>query len=135
LDVLDKKAEVSVLSAQELDLKQYLQSRLAELLREEEVKWYQRAKTKGLLQGDANTRYFHLVASGKHRKSRIYHLKNGDSVIEGDALLKEHITSYYKGLFGPPETSRASFDSSVMNDIPQVSPDKNSYQTTTFTEK
>jgi hypothetical protein len=78
LDVLDKKAEVFVLLAQELDLKQYLQSRLAELLREEEVKWYQRAKTKGLLQGDANTRYFHLVASGKHRKSRIYHLKNGD---------------------------------------------------------
>ena len=78
LDVLDKKAEVSVLSAQELDLKQYLQSRLAELLREEEVKWYQRAKTKGLLQGDANTKYFHLVASGKHRKSRIYHLQNGD---------------------------------------------------------
>jgi hypothetical protein len=47
----------------------------------------------------------HLVASGKHRKSRIYHLQNGDQVIEGDALLKEHITSYYKGLFGPPEAS------------------------------
>jgi hypothetical protein len=48
--------------------------------------------------------------------------------------LKEHITSYYKGLFGPPEASGASFDSSIMNDIPQVSPDENSYLTTVFTE-
>lgn len=48
--------------------------------------------------------------------------------------MKEHITSYYKGLFGPPEASRASLDSSVMDDIPQVSPDENSFLTTVFTE-
>jgi hypothetical protein len=36
------------------------------MLREEEIKWYQRAKTKGLLEGDSNTKYFNLVANGKH---------------------------------------------------------------------
>jgi hypothetical protein len=55
LDGLDKKTEVVLLSAQELDLKHCLQNRLAELLREEELKWYQRAKSKNLLQGDSNT--------------------------------------------------------------------------------
>ena len=49
LDSLDKKAETSILSPQEVDQKQYLKNRLAEMLREEEIKWYQRAKVKKLL--------------------------------------------------------------------------------------
>jgi hypothetical protein len=40
LDMLDKKAEVSLLSAQETDLKQCLHNCLSQLLREEELKWY-----------------------------------------------------------------------------------------------
>jgi hypothetical protein len=49
-----------------------LKDRLAQLLREEEIKWFQRAKTKKLLQGDSNTKYFQMVANVKRRKSRIY---------------------------------------------------------------
>ena len=64
-DTLDKKAETMLLSPQEIDLKHYINERLAHMLREEEIKWYQRAKVKDLLQGDSNTQYFHLVANGK----------------------------------------------------------------------
>jgi hypothetical protein len=42
------------------------------MLREEEIKWYQRAKVKELLEGDFNTKYFQLIANGNHRKSRIF---------------------------------------------------------------
>jgi len=45
LDELDKKAETVSISQVELDLKHVLNERLAELLREEELKWYQRAKS------------------------------------------------------------------------------------------
>ena len=38
LDSLDKKAETCILSPQEVDLKQFLKTRLAEMLREEEIK-------------------------------------------------------------------------------------------------
>jgi hypothetical protein len=117
------------LLAHELDLKQCLQNRLAELLREEEIKWYQRAKSTHLLQGDANTKYFHLLASGKHRKSRIFQLRNGNEVVEGDAELKRYITSYYKGLFGPEPISEITLDESLVHDIPQVSAEENSYLT------
>ncbi|KAL5662126.1 hypothetical protein ACJX0J_029251, partial [Zea mays] len=55
--------------------------------------------------GDANTQYFHLLANGRHRKTRIFKLQDGNNVIEGDENLMRHITSYYKDLFGPPETS------------------------------
>jgi hypothetical protein len=72
LDELDKKAEITLLSDAEHDLKHILNERLAELLREEELKWYQRAKVKHLLEGDANTKYYHLLANGRHRKTRIF---------------------------------------------------------------
>ena len=69
LDELDKKAESTLLDQNELNLKYVLNERLSELLREEEIKWYQRAKVKNLLEGDANTKYFQLVANEKHRKT------------------------------------------------------------------
>jgi hypothetical protein len=34
-----------------LDLKQYFNNRFAELLREEEIKWFQKVKIKELLEG------------------------------------------------------------------------------------
>ena len=69
---LDIKAESQILSQQELDLKQSVNERITQLLREEEIKWFQRAKTKDMLEGDNNTKYFHMVANGKRRKTRIF---------------------------------------------------------------
>jgi len=88
LDDLDKKAETTPLDGNELNLKHALNNRLAELLREEEVKWYQRAKVKDLLEGEANTKYFQLVASGNHRTTRIFQLEQEEGLICGDIELK-----------------------------------------------
>jgi hypothetical protein len=44
--------------AEEINIKQCLNNRLAQLLREEEIKWYQRVKVKNLLEGDSDTKYF-----------------------------------------------------------------------------
>lgn len=73
-----------------------------------------------LLFGDMNTKYFHLVANGKHRKTRIFQLVDGDKIIQGDEELKKHIKDYYRGLFGPSDPSFLSLDESRRNDIPQV---------------
>jgi mannosylglycoprotein endo-beta-mannosidase len=61
-------------------------------LREEEIKWYERAKVKTLLEGDDNTRFFHLVANGKHRKQHISKLENVQGIVIGDDQLKIYIT-------------------------------------------
>jgi hypothetical protein len=42
------------------------------MLTEEEIKWYQQAKVEDLFEGDSNTKYFQLIANGKHRKTRIF---------------------------------------------------------------
>jgi hypothetical protein len=87
LDNLDKKAETDQLSDQEVNLKQYLKECLVSLLREEEFKWYERVKVITLLEGDANTRFFHLVANGKHRKQRIFKLEDDQGAVVGDDCL------------------------------------------------
>ena len=99
-DELEKKAESRLLTQREIDLKQTVKDRLAHLLREEEVKWFQRAKTTKLLMGDRNTEYFHAVANGKRRKTRIYRLEQNEGVIEGEENIREYINGYYRKLFG-----------------------------------
>jgi hypothetical protein len=66
---LDKKAETS---QQEWDLKQSINNMIAHLLREEEIRWFQRAKTTKILNGYNNTRYLQMIANGKRRKTRIF---------------------------------------------------------------
>jgi hypothetical protein len=72
LDALDKRAEIAPLSMNEIDLKHYLNNRLAELLREEEIKWYQIAKVKELLEGDSNTKYFQLINNNNNNNNQAF---------------------------------------------------------------
>ena len=50
-----------------------------------------------------HTKYFQLVANGKHWKTRIFQLEDGDKIVQGYEELKKYITHYYRGLFGPSE--------------------------------
>jgi hypothetical protein len=134
LQDLDKKAEIDRLSDHEIDLKHYLKERFVSLLREEEIKWYERAKVKTLLEGDANTRFFHLVANGKHRKQFIYRLEDDNGVVINSDRLKCHITNYYKNLFGIPEQTEITLMEDQIHDIPQVSDEENEILIADFTE-
>ncbi|WVZ96321.1 hypothetical protein U9M48_041976 [Paspalum notatum var. saurae] len=104
LERLDKKAEMSPLSSEEINLKHFLNERLVTLLREEELKWYQRAKVKKPLR--------RRLANGKHRKTRIYKLEQQEGIIQGDAELKSYITKYYKNLFAPHDSNHISLEES-----------------------
>jgi hypothetical protein len=121
LDNLEALAKVRPLTMHEIELKSQFNAALAGLLREEELKWYQRSKAKFLLEGDSNTRYFHSVTNGRHRKKLIHSLVQEEGVIEGHEQLKSYTTSYYKGMFGASEESDISMDESRIDDIPQVS--------------
>jgi mannosylglycoprotein endo-beta-mannosidase len=104
-------------------------------LREEELKWYERAKVKTLLEGDANTRFFHVVANGKHRKQQIYRLEDDNVVVVVSFdRLKSHITNYYKNLFGIPEQTEIALLQDQIHDIPQVSDEENEVLIAEFTE-
>jgi hypothetical protein len=90
------------------------------LLWEEEIKWYQQAKVKELLEGDSNTKYFQLIANEKHRKTRIFQLQHEDSVIEGEEALRDYVTNFYKDLFSAPTENSFTLDEMRVDDINQV---------------
>jgi mannosylglycoprotein endo-beta-mannosidase len=105
------------------------------LLREEELKWYQRSKFQFILEGDSNTRYFHSVAIGRHRKKRIHSLAQEEGTIEGQEQLKAYITNYYKNLFGEPDEGNFTMYEARIEDIPQVSVEENGLLTAPYTEE
>jgi hypothetical protein len=127
VDELDKKVETTMLSPHEVDLRRCLKARLIQLLHEEEIKWHQRSKTNQLLYGDSNTKYFHLVANGKHKKTRILQLEDEGQIIRGDDHLKKYITDYYHGLFGQVGEDYLSLDESLNSYIQQVSQEENEF--------
>ena len=118
IDDLEALAEIRALSDLELEIKSQLNAKLARMLREEELKWYQHSKSQFILKGDSNTRYFHGVANGRHRKKLIHSLHQEEGTIEGHEQLKSYITNYYKNLFGTPEEGNFSMDESRIDDIP-----------------
>jgi hypothetical protein len=106
------------LSSSEREAKRDADMRLATLRREEEAKWAQRAKVKYIQQGGNNTKYFHLIANGKHRKKKIFQLEQDEGTIVGEANLKIFISEYYKKLFGKPEEKNSRWLRTIMTTYP-----------------
>src|SRR6187455_2199976 len=67
-------------------------------------------------------------------KKRIFSLEHEGNKIEGQQHLKEYITEFYKGLFGPAEENHFSMQERT-DDISQVSHAENEFLTAPFTEK
>jgi hypothetical protein len=57
-----------------------------------------------------NTRYFHLIANGKHRRKKIFQLEQDEGTIIGQENIKNYISEYYKMLFGPPMVNTCSME-------------------------
>lgn len=61
-----------------------------------------------MVEGDGNTKYFHLKAKGRRRKIRIQSLFHNGSVVVGEMELNKVATDFYKELFGPSNISHIS---------------------------
>jgi hypothetical protein len=134
IDTLDKKAESIPLTDYERGQLKDANMTLAKLRRDEESKWAQRAKVKHIQEGGDNTKYFHLIANGKHRRKKIFQLEQDEETIVGQENLKVYITEYYKNLFGAPVPNHFSMSESDKADIPQLSEEENKILTADFTE-
>ena len=130
---LDRKAETVPLSDSEREAMRKANEQVLKLRRDQESKWAQRAKVKHIQEGGNNTKYFHLIANGKHWRKKIFQLEQDEGTIVGDENLKVYITEYYKNLFGAPVKNNFSLIESQTNDIPQLSPEENGILTSEFT--
>jgi hypothetical protein len=93
--------------------------------RDEKTRWAQRAKVKHVQKGGNNTKYFHLVANEKHRRKKIFQLKQEEGIIVGHDNLKTYIFEFYKNLFGAPTSNTFEMIESETHDIPLISDEEN----------
>jgi hypothetical protein len=74
LQELDKIAEFRLLTIEEWEERLEVEDKLEDINISEELHWKQKAGNKWLLEGDANTHFFHQFANGRRRKNLIYSL-------------------------------------------------------------
>lgn len=117
---MDLRNETVPLSLGERKGKNDMEINLKKLLRDEELKWRQRAREQDMKEGDANTKYFHLKASGRRKKTMITVLQFNGEVITGDDNLLKHITDFYKELFDPPDICSLSLDGLSYNRLSEA---------------
>jgi hypothetical protein len=94
IDTLDTKAKISPLDNDERRILRNANDELAKLRRDEETKWAQRAQVKHIQQGGNNTKYFHLIANGKHRRKNFFQLEQEEGTIDGQDNLKTYISFF-----------------------------------------
>jgi hypothetical protein len=100
---IDKKAERQELHSDEWRYRYKLERDLEKILAFEEKNWQQWCSAKWVLQGDANTRFFHGVANGRRTKCSTFSLETEEGDIYDPIELRKHIEGYYKVLFGSEE--------------------------------
>jgi hypothetical protein len=81
-------------------LENNLQNKLRDILKKEELMWFQRSREKWLIDGDRNTRYYHMKAITRRRKNNVLVLKNNEGHwIEDVNQLHGLVTEFYQNLF------------------------------------
>ncbi|KAK4282132.1 hypothetical protein QN277_013544 [Acacia crassicarpa] len=81
-------------------LEKELQAELDLVLRREELKWFQKARTEWIAKGDRNTRFYHLKAKMRHRRNSILMLKDEHgNWIDYENALRDMVVSYFQNLY------------------------------------
>jgi hypothetical protein len=88
-----------------------------------------------MLQGDANTAYFHAVANGRHRKCNIVVLPVETGPITNKRLIQEHIYDFYRQLLGTEATRVCGLAPNSWGVEARVSEAENQELLRTFTEQ
>nr|KYP69874.1 Retrovirus-related Pol polyprotein LINE-1 [Cajanus cajan] len=81
-------------------LQMELWTELDEILKREEIIWFQKSRCKWLRMGDKNTRVFHGTTIARRRRNKVFKLlnENGDWM-EQPAELERMVTTFYRTLF------------------------------------
>ncbi|WJX64016.1 hypothetical protein P8452_48843 [Trifolium repens] len=96
------------------NLEHRLQSELSDILKKEELMWFQRSRAKWLRDGDRNTRYYHLKTVKRRRQNNILMLKDEQGQwIDKEDQLQDLANEFYKKLFTDTQISREWFQTEI----------------------
>nr|CAD1834076.1 unnamed protein product [Ananas comosus var. bracteatus] len=100
IEWLDRAEEVRVLSVLERNLRPKLKARYEELCLQDEIKWKQRSRVQWLQAGDANTKFFHMKATGRRNRNYIARLSDGSSTLSSPEPIANHLYSFFSNQLG-----------------------------------
>lgn len=83
---------------------------------DEETYWQQRSRVQWFIQGDLNTRFFHVTASSRKRRNTIFSLEIDGSTCFDPVQLRSHVTAYYKSLLGSTTERDVSLNPNLWSD-------------------
>ncbi|GAU24370.1 hypothetical protein TSUD_390790 [Trifolium subterraneum] len=82
------------------NLEKQLQEQLAITLYQEECLWFQKSRSKWIVDGDRNTKYYHTKTIIRRRKNKILSLRDESGVWVNDPdILKNLVRNFYTELF------------------------------------
>lgn len=122
LELFETLQESNSLTPQDYSQWKECQTTLYKLFQEEETYWQQRAKLKWFLEGDQNTKFFHLTASIRKKKNTILSLEINDTPTYDPIVLRNHITSYFKDLLGTTKPRLLSLQPNLWTDSEKLTP-------------
>jgi hypothetical protein len=108
LKILDERVDLCGLSEPEWAFCYELEAELTFILRCEELYWQQRGRQQWILEGDANTAFFHAMANGRRRRCSILVMKDGNETLRDPVMIQRHIYDFYKRLMGTAHRGGAS---------------------------
>ncbi|XP_057986601.1 uncharacterized protein LOC131171150 [Hevea brasiliensis] len=99
-------------------------SRLNELCKRDEAHWKQHSRISWLIEGDKNTRFFHLSTIQRRHRNSIVRLQQANGEwIDAEHHIKEEIVSYFQNLYSKSPTQG---EEDVISFLPKcVTPEMN----------
>jgi hypothetical protein len=99
---LDRAQESWQLSPEEIQWRRELKGNTIGLASLERTMARQRARTRHLREGDAGTKYFHLMACHRRRKNFLFAIQHDGQTFSEEHAKSEVVFSYYNGILGAP---------------------------------
>jgi hypothetical protein len=78
-----------------------------------------------LLQGDANTKFFHAFANGRKRKCAIHSLASDQGLVTGKGAIQALTCTFYRDFMGAEEPKLLSIRPDLWAAQQKVSPQEN----------
>lgn len=76
-----------------------------DVLKQEELFWFQKSRVKWIMDGDSNTKFFHQSTLARRRVNKIIMLKVGDEWIQDQLILKQHCLDHFENIFASTRSS------------------------------
>lgn len=78
----------------------FLQGKIKDLWKQEEIYWNQRSRIKWLNWGDQNTKFFHASTVQRRERNRIERIKNDQGAwVEGQAQINLAVHNFFKNIY------------------------------------